>query len=103
MRFALDSEFFRNMGWNGFKPDRHVIRLLDRWAHPLVQQQSSRVNELTPLIGRNTKEFRELLRYSLAGIEITRGDNYSRADNLIWLLGAYVEKKGKESNTRYVR
>ena len=103
MRFALGSEFFRNMGWNGFKPDRHVIRLLDRWARLLVQQQSSRVNALTPLIGRNTKELRKLLGNSLAGIEITPGDNYSRADNMIWLLGAYVEKKGKESDTRYVR
>lgn len=103
MRFALGSEFFRNLGWNGFKPDRHVIRLLSRWVPETVQNQSSAANELLPLIGRETKELRELLGYSLAGIAITPGTHYSRADNLIWLLGAYVEKKGRESHTRYVR
>jgi hypothetical protein len=33
------------------------------------------------------------MRYSLAGIAITSSANYSRTDNLIWLLGAYVETK----------
>lgn len=33
------------------------------------------------------------MRYSLAGIAVSPSNNYSRIDNLIWLLGAYVETK----------
>lgn len=93
MRFALGSEFFRNLGWNGFKPDRHVIRLLDGWVHPLVEAQADTARALARLAGRDTREVREIMRYSLAGISISSSANYSRTDNLIWLLGAYVETK----------
>lgn len=41
LQFALGSEFFRNLGWNGFKPDRHVIRLLNGLVGELVNQQAS--------------------------------------------------------------
>lgn len=105
MRFPLGSEFFRNLGWNGFKPDRHVIRLLSCWAPELVAQQRKTANRLAPLTGRNTAETLEMMSYSLAGIAISPSDNYSRADNLIWLLGANVEKKRKgrpERDSRYV-
>ena len=30
-----------------------------------------------------------------------KGYTFTQVDGLIWALGAYVEKKGKESNTRY--
>lgn len=93
MRFALGSEFFRNLGWNGFKPDRHVIRLLDGWVGELVSQQADAATELVQLTGRRSRELREIVRYSLAGIAISPTRNYSRADNMIWLLGAYVETK----------
>ncbi|ALM19064.1 hypothetical protein [Mycobacteroides abscessus] len=93
MRFALGSEFFRNLGWNGFKPDRHVIRLLDGWARPLVEEQADTAQQLARLAGRDTREVREIMRYSLAGIAISPSINYSRTDNLIWLLGAYVATK----------
>ena len=105
MRFALGSEFFRNLGWNGFKPDRHVIRLLDCWAPNLVEQQEETANRLGPLTGRRSKEIGEMMRYSLAGIAISSSENYSRTDNLIWLLGANVETKRKgcpERDARYV-
>ena len=39
----------------------------------------------------------------LAGIDLTpTGVEASEADNLIWLLGAYVERKGGESRERYL-
>ncbi|HTN99770.1 MAG TPA: hypothetical protein VL068_03745, partial [Microthrixaceae bacterium] len=72
MRFALGSEFFRNLGWNGFKPDRHVIRLLDGWIGEFVNQQADTAEALAQLTGRNTRELREIMRYSLAGIEPSR-------------------------------
>lgn len=105
MRFALGSEFFRNLGWNGFKPDRHVIRLLDCWAPELVKQQEGIANRLAPLTGRKSAEIGQMMRYSLAGIAISSSENYSRTDNLIWLLGANVETKRKgcpERDARYV-
>lgn len=105
MRFALGSEFFRNLGWNGFKPDRHVIRLLNCWVPDLVEQQADTADRLVRLTGRYTAELREFLRYSLAGIAISPSGNYSSSDNLIWLLGANVETKRKgcrQGDTRYI-
>ncbi len=93
MRFALGSEFFRNLGWNGFKPDRHVIRLLDAWVPDIVAQQADTAQSLAQIAGRNTNELRTMMQYSLAGIAISSTENYSRTDNLIWLLGAYAETK----------
>ena len=31
MGFIITNEFLRNLGWSGFKPDRHVKRLLKLW------------------------------------------------------------------------
>jgi hypothetical protein len=103
MRFALGSEFFRNLGWNGFKPDRHVIRLLDAWVPDIVEQQSDTAQELARLTGRGTRELRQMMRYSLAGIAISPTPNYSRTDNLIWLLGAYAETKRQTDRNGFGR
>lgn len=103
MRFALGSEFFRNLGWNGFKPDRHVIRLLNGWVGELVNQQTGTADALVRLAGRNSRGLGEIMRYSLAGIAISPSRNYSRTDNLIWLLGAYVETKRNTDRNGFSR
>ena len=36
MGLPLACEFLRNLGWNGFKPDRHIIRLPVTAAHPRI-------------------------------------------------------------------
>ena len=42
------------------------------------------------------------LKFSLAGMAVTpKGCSFTRADNLVWALGAYVEKKNKESGEVY--
>lgn len=101
---ALGSEFFRNLGWSGFKPDRHVMRLLDRWAPEVVEAQRPAARRLAKVIGRRDRGTLDYLAYSLAGQAMTPGGtHYSRADNLVWALGAYVEKKGRESGRKYIR
>ena len=43
------------------------------------------------------------VQLGLAGIDLMpTGFEASEADNLIWLLGAYVERKGRESRERYL-
>lgn len=104
MGAVLASEFFRNLGWSGFKPDRHVMRLLDLWCPDVVAAQEDHALRLAALIGKRDKVSTGFLRYSLAGQAVTPpGVSYSLADNLIWALGAYVEKKGRESGRRYLR
>jgi hypothetical protein len=98
MGFALGSEFLRNLRWNGFKPDRHIKRLLARWTNGEINVQPA-LNQLLGVIGRKD---RDNLQWSLTGMEISPDDHFSRLDNLIWLLGAYVERKGRESNFNYV-
>jgi hypothetical protein len=95
MGFPLGSEFFRNLGWNGFKPDRHIIRLLDGWVPSVVEQQVPTAQALARVSGHNAAGVRTMMCYSLAGIAISPTANYSRTDNYIWLLGAYVEKKAR--------
>ena len=95
MGFPLGSEFLRNLGWAGFKPDRHIVRLLDRWACEVVAAQQPRADQLAAMIGRRDRPLLEHLRYSLAGAALTPDGNFSRADNLVWLLGAYVERRNR--------
>ena len=105
MRYALGSEFMRNLRWNGFKVDRHIKRLLSRWipvADPVVQNQA---NRLATVFGAHPPaDLKDYFYYSLLGMAISpSGAWYSHVDNLIWALGVYVEKKGQESSTVYVQ
>ncbi len=104
MGFALGAEFLRNFGWNGFKPDRHIKRLLEHWKKGQIDVQPQ-LKHLITLIGSSGAELKENLSCSLTGISIAPNDyenNLSHFDNLIWLLGAYVEKKDKETDLPYV-
>lgn len=102
MGYPLASEFLRNLHWNGFKPDRHIIRLLRLWVPELRDTVEPDVDRLCGLIGSRNQSLRYFLKYSQIGVAITPDGNYSRADNLIWMLGAYLEKKNKESNVQYI-
>lgn len=103
MRYILASEFLRNLRWEGFKPDRHIQRLFGRWYPQGVAQVRPEVERLQWLIGRKSKSLSEYLTYSLVGISLSPlGATLSEVDNLVWLLGAYVEKKGKESDRTYL-
>lgn len=104
MGYVLGSEFLRNLGWSGFKPDRHVQRLFDLWCPELLQEVRQRSIELQGLLGTRRKPFAEYLQYSLVGLQVTPKEcTHSQVDNLVWSLGAYVEKMGKESRTCYVK
>jgi len=103
MRYVLASEFLRNLRWEGFKPDRHIQRLFDRWCPQGAAQVKPEVERLQRLIGRKTKDLGSYLTYSLVGISLSPADaTLSKVDNLVWLLGAYVEKKGMESDLTYL-
>jgi thermostable 8-oxoguanine DNA glycosylase len=102
--FALGAEFLRNVGWNGFKPDRHIKRLLQHWTKGQIDVQPQ-LNHLITLIDSSGAELKENLSCLLTGISIATNDyknKLSHLDNLIWLLGAYVEKKNKETDLPYV-
>ena len=106
MGFPICCEFFRNLGWSGFKPDVHITRLFQHWeitlALPLGKYRP-RAEELVALVGRRSATMIKSVQLGLAGIDLTpTGVEASEADNLIWLLGAYVERKGKESRERYL-
>jgi hypothetical protein len=104
MGFALGCELLRNLHWNGFKPDRHIKRLLKRWTKDQINVQEA-MERLRGVIGRMDGTLSDNLKWSLIGMEITPDDhrtNLSQFDNLVWLLGAYVEKKGRESECNYM-
>ncbi len=103
MGMILASEFLRNLHWEGFKPDRHIKRLLLKWFPEVVEKKSARADYLARhiLCGRS-KELIEDITFSLVGVAVTPvGCNCTKADNLVWALGAYVETKKKESDTVY--
>ncbi len=72
MSYVLVSEFMRNLGWNGFKPDRHVQRLFNRWFPNGRALVLPKVERLASLIGRNRKALSNYLTYSLIGAAAVR-------------------------------
>jgi hypothetical protein len=102
MGYVLASEFLRNLHWNAFKPDRHVQRLFNKWFPDAIVTVQREVDALQDVLGWRSKDLAKYLTYSLIGIEATpAGIPHSFTDNLVWLLGAYLEKKNKESDTQY--
>lgn len=115
MGFALGSEFLRNLGWNGFKPDTHIIRLLaPRWqlACADVESEMLYLEELlgrrgrtpTPYMPRSRSQpsLRCQLLVGLTGVAMTPHDDYSRMDNLLWLLASEVESSCDGLPMRYL-
>ena len=102
MGATLASEFLRNLGWSSFKPDRHIQRLFSRWFPDVVDGYHERAVELSALVGTRAKDVVAFFTFSLVGHEVTPpGRTLSEADNLVWALGAYVERKGRESGVVY--
>ena len=103
MGMPLASEFLRNLSWEGFKPDRHIKRLIGRWFPEVVEAKSERAEHLArEILHCGSKDVIVGLKYSLAGMAVTPNDcSFTKADNLVWALGAYVEKKDRESTEVY--
>ena len=103
MGMPLASEFLRNLHWEGFKPDRHIKRLIGRWFPEVVESKFGRADYLArEILSCGSKDVIIGLKFSLAGIAVTPNDcSFTKADNLVWALGAYVEKKNKESGEVY--
>jgi hypothetical protein len=101
----LASEFLRNLGWDGYKPDRHVLRLFRDWTGgDPPEHLEHEARWMCSLIGRKGKDVVADTQSALLRIELTpEGISYLEADNLIWLLGAYVETLDKRApRLRYV-
>ena len=94
MGFALTAEFLRNLGWEGFKPDTHVKRLFNHWiGEEQLTQFGTRAAVLAAVVGIRSRDSIRTLRYSLAGLAITpTGCSPSAIDNLVWLIGANVQR-----------
>ena len=71
----LASEFLRNLGWNGYKPDRHIIRLFREWTgDELPDRFDEEARRLCGLIGRRDKDLRADVHSALLRIDAhTRG------------------------------
>ena len=104
MGFTLACEFLRNLHWGTFKPDRHIQRLLGRWFPEGAAGLEERASQLArEVFGSRSQQLVKPLQFSLLGMQVSPPDRHlNEVDNLVWLLGAYVEKKGKESQKNYV-
>ena len=103
MGYVLACEFLRNLYWGtSFKPDRHIKRLPGGWFPEVAAGVENRAVQLAVLLGSRRGELVKDLKFSLVGIAVTPADRcLNEVDNLVWSLGRYVEKKGKESDTDY--
>lgn len=103
MGYILASEFLRNLHWTAFKPDRHIKRLFDRWCGDLINRYEDELAQLMNLFGTQNRTLKEYFSYSILGIELCpEGVPITFVDNIVWLLAAYVERKGRESSTPYI-
>lgn len=116
MGLPLACEFLRNLGWNGFKPDRHIVRLLGGWWTVVAPDAATQMQRIGHLVGTRHRvnpaipsslsgvdDLQAQLVAALTGIAITPDDNYTRADNLLWLLGSEVETKRSWAKTGTAR
>ena len=103
MRMVLASEFLRNLHWAGFKPDRHIIRLFLKWFPDVIEEKSQRAVVLARnVLCCRSDEMVDNIKFALVGTAVTpERCNYTMADNLVWALGSYVEKKNRESEVVY--
>lgn len=99
MSYTLSSELLRNLGWNGFKPDRHIKRLFNYWYRGKSQKIELEKIRFKEFLCSQQKPLDEFINYSLIGYNITPdGFTYSEVDNLLWMFGSYVVKIGKEAD-----
>ena len=93
---VLASEFLRNLGWSGFKPDRHVQRLLSCWFGD-DEPSRSRGAELAGLLQPSGLQLANFMTFSVLGsTRCPPGESVNRVDQLIWLYGAFVNKKSRK-------
>lgn len=96
MGFALASEFLRNLGQPGFKPDRHIMRLLNLWQPGRAAAEKEARKILVDLFGRADAESVRLLAYCILADRFTDGCKVkTRADQIIWLYGSLTSKSAK--------
>jgi hypothetical protein len=92
---ALASEFLRNLGWSGFKPDRHVQRLLAAWFLDDADLRL-RADALARVVGVRGRRVRDFLYFSLLGAARSPpGESVTCVDHLVWLYGSVVAPGGK--------
>lgn len=93
MLVPLASEFFRNLGRPGFKPDRHIKALLTLWM-PNLPQAMKRAEQLNQRHFLNrTQERVRMLAYCILGDWFTRGEeDKTRADQIIWTYGSVTAR-----------
>ncbi len=97
MLIPLSTEFLRNLGWNGFKPDRHIVRLFTCWYGLDDHEAQHETNEICKLMASRNKEMREKVYFSFIGYKYSPNTVYSQVDNIVWLFGKYIMTKGKEA------
>tara|TARA_Y100001934_G_C11931761_1_gene576069 strand:- start:205 stop:687 length:483 start_codon:yes stop_codon:yes gene_type:complete len=106
MGVAIASEFLRNLKWDGYKPDRHIIWAINRWKSDF-EQYDNRVNQtLEHFEELNVSRAQEILRpvkqglYAIYATPInTECSTFSEADNLLWAFVSYM-KRYKENILR---
>jgi len=89
MGFTLASEFFRNLGRAGFKPDIHIKALLGLWA-PEYPKAMKRATLLESRYFKSKSEERKRLLACCILADWFTGNEKDkmRADQIIWLYGS---------------
>jgi hypothetical protein len=97
MGFILATEFLRNLGWSGFKPDRHIQALLALWQPQAFESASEyetrSVSLSRQIFGTSSKAYVEPLRCCLVGVAFTpREVKFMVADQVMWLYGSITAR-----------
>jgi len=89
MGLPLASEFFRNLGRPGFKPDIHIKALLGLWV-PEFREAMNRAKLLeSRYFTTKSGERKRLLAYCILADRFTENEkDKMRADQIIWLFGS---------------
>jgi hypothetical protein len=97
MGVTLACEFLRNLGWTTFKPDRHVIEMIQLWYGALEEHDTieADIAEIRSIFQRISASDLHLLRTALLGARKTPpGTPINQADQLVWLYRSTLGRSG---------
>lgn len=98
MGVALASEFLRNLGWEGFKPDRHINDRLRAWYSDgaLDQIAAGERKVVEGIVGRLASTDRNPVSCALVGSLMTPPEvSVNRSDHLVWLYRSILGRNAK--------
>jgi hypothetical protein len=104
MRVPIACEFLRNLGWDAYKPDTHVMWAIEQWLPHLSEFEPAVAVFRDKIIDIIESRDNEILKPIEAGLYAVLStpigpycSTYSEADNLLWAFTRYARLESSKN------